>query len=59
MRGRKSERDRQKWLRWLKETNMLPSLQKPRCDIPKSAIAHMRMIPYQEVIAHARSDQQG
>lgn len=62
MRGRETERDRQKWHRWLKETNMLPSLAKPRGDIPQSAINHMKMIPYPEVIKHAkeeRPDDQG
>ena len=62
MRGRETERDRQKWHRWLKETNMLPSLAKPRGEIPQSAINHMKMVPYAEVIKHAkeeRPDDQG
>ena len=56
MRGRESERDRQKWHRWLKETNMLPSLAKPRGDIPQSAINHMKMVPYAEVIKNVKAE---
>ena len=56
MRGRETERDRQKWHRWLKETNMLPATAKPRGDIPQSAINHMRMVPYPEVIKHEKEE---
>lgn len=56
---RESEHKREQFYRWLKEIGQTPSLAKPRGKIPQSAIDHMRMIPYPEVIARARSDNKG
>ena len=50
------ERTQKAFYRWLKETNQTPSLRKPQGELPKSAIDHMRMIPYPEVIKNVRSD---
>lgn len=46
MRGRSEEKGRQRMYKWLKDTGHLPCLEKPRGNIPQSAIDHFRRLPY-------------
>lgn len=53
---RESEHKKAQFYRWLKEVGYTPSLAKPCGQLPQSAINHMKMVPYQEVIKNVRSD---